>query len=289
MAADSAQPSGWLGLMIGNSRLHWAIFQDDRLVATWNTRHLSSTQVEQLTAQQFAPSAWQGLIKPSPAITQAIQSAPCAESIPLWLASVVPSQTQLWQTYSTVQIVQAHQLPITGLYPTMGCDRILALWGAGQTYSWPVLVIDGGTALTFTAATAEQELLGGAIAPGLRLQFQALAQQTAALPNAFNSFAQRYLDSNSSSPPVPSPSHWATDTSDAIQSGIFHLLLAGVQDYLHSWWAQYSDAAVVFTGGDGEWLWRQVRSRLPSHHAQLHHKPDLIFNGIQAYRAWSQA
>lgn len=288
MTADSAS-SSWLALMIGNSRLHWALFRGDTLTAAWNTSHLSSDQVEQLTAQRFAPSAWQGLTELPPAITQAIQSATSAEAIPLWLASVVPSQTQLWQVHPTVRIVQAHQLPITGLYPTMGCDRILALWGAGQTYGWPVLVIDGGTALTFTAATAEQELLGGAIAPGLRLQFQALAQQTAALPDAFNSFVQRYLNSNPSSPPAPPPPHWATDTSKAIQSGVFHLLLAGVQDYLQTWWAQYPEAAVVFTGGDGEWLWRQVRSRFPSDHAQLHHNPDLIFNGIQAYRAWSQA
>ena len=281
MAADSAQPDGWLGLMIGNSRLHWALFQKDTLAATWNTSHLSSTQAEQLTAQRFAPSAWQDLVELSPAITQTIQSATSAELMPLWLASVVPSQTQRWQTYPAVQIVQAHQLPITGLYPTMGCDRILALWGAGQTYGWPVLVVDGGTALTFTAATAEQELLGGAIAPGLRLQFQALAQQTATLPDAFQSLpgdAAKYF-----------PPRWATDTSTAIQSGILHIVLAGVQDYLKTWWAQYSDATVVFTGGDGEWLWRQVRSHFPSDHAQLRHNPDLIFNGIQAYRAWSQA
>ncbi|MGP1382168.1 MAG: pantothenate kinase [Thainema sp.] len=281
MATDSAQWASWLALMIGNSRLHWALFQEDTLAAAWNTPHLSSNQVEQLTAQRFAPSAWQGLAELSPAITQAIQSATSAEAIPLWLASVVPSQTQLWQPYLAVRIVQAHQLPITGLYPTMGCDRILALWGAGQTYGWPVLVIDGGTALTFTTATAEQELLGGAIAPGLRLQFQALAQQTAALPDAFESLPG---DAAKSLPP-----RWATDTPTAIQSGILHIVLAGVQDYLQTWWAQYSDAAVVFTGGDGEWLWRQVRSRFPSHHAQLHHNPDLIFNGIQAYRAWSQA
>jgi type III pantothenate kinase len=37
-----------------------------------------------------------------------------------------------------------------GLYSTMGCDRALAAYGAGEKYGYPTLVIDGGTALTLT-------------------------------------------------------------------------------------------------------------------------------------------
>ncbi len=292
-AVDAATASGWLALMIGNSRLHWALFQHDGLAATWDTPHLSAAQVEQLINQRFFPSAWQALTDLPAAIASQLSiytdCTDSAEPISLWLASVVPSQTQLWQAYPAVRIVQAHQLPIGGLYPTMGCDRILALWGAGQTSGWPVLVIDGGTALTFTAATADRELLGGAIAPGLRLQFQALAHQTAALPDAFATFAQQYLDSAHAASADSVPPRWATDTSAAIQSGIVYLLLAGVQDYVQAWWAQYPTAAVVITGGDGQFLWTQLRSRLPMRHAQLYWDAALIFKGIQAYRAWSQA
>lgn len=289
MTVDSAPASVSLALMIGNSRLHWAIFQDERLAATWDTPHLSASQVEPLMAQRFSPSAWPALANLPSSTVQAIQSATSAEMIPVWLASVVPSQTGLWQSYPAVQIVQAHQLPITGLYATMGCDRILALWGAGQTYGWPVLVVDGGTALTFTAASADQQLLGGAIAPGLRLQFQALAQHTAALPDVFGDFAQHYLTAKDGSGfDAPSPPRWAANTPNALQSGVFYSLLAGVQDYLQAWWAQYPQAMVVFTGGDGQWLWANLRSRLPSHSALLYLDADLIFKGIQAYRSWSQ-
>ena len=282
--------SRWLALMIGNSRLHWALFQDGALAASWDTPHLSSAQIEQLMAQQFAPAAWQALTAlPAAIASQSSICADCADPMPLWLASVVPPQTQLWQAYPTVQTVQAHQLPIGGLYATLGCDRILALWGAGQTYGWPVLVVDGGTALTFTAATADVALLGGAITPGLRLQFQALAQQTATLPDAFEPFVQQYLDFAQADAATAIPPRWATDTSAAIQSGIVYLLLAGVQDYVQAWWAQYPTAAVVMTGGDGQFLWEQLRSRFPTRHPQLHWDTALIFKGIQAYRAWSQA
>ena len=30
----------WLGLMIGNSHLHWAYFEQDILIRTWQTNHL---------------------------------------------------------------------------------------------------------------------------------------------------------------------------------------------------------------------------------------------------------
>jgi type III pantothenate kinase len=70
--------------------------------------------------------------------------------LPLYLASVVPSQTALWQTYPDVHIITLDQVPLQGVYPTLGIDRALALWGAGETWGWPMLVIDAGTALTLT-------------------------------------------------------------------------------------------------------------------------------------------
>ena len=44
---------GWLGLMIGNSRLHWAWFIGETLCCAWDTEYLPSSAVEQLT-QRFA-------------------------------------------------------------------------------------------------------------------------------------------------------------------------------------------------------------------------------------------
>ncbi|MGK3745254.1 MAG: pantothenate kinase type III [Bacillariaceae sp.] len=37
--------------------------------------------------------------------------------------------------------------PEQGVYPTMGVDRVAALYGAKLHYSLPALVIDGGTAM----------------------------------------------------------------------------------------------------------------------------------------------
>ncbi|HEY9807274.1 MAG TPA: type III pantothenate kinase, partial [Candidatus Obscuribacterales bacterium] len=167
----------WLALMIGNSRLHWAWFVGDKLQSAWDSEHLVSSSPP-------SPPVWQG---------ESIQSelAPLApqmwgevveDELSIVLASVVPAQTNLWQDYRHLQILTLEQIPLEHSYPTLGIDRALALWGAGEVYGWPALVIDAGTALTFTSGNAQQQLVGGAILPGLSLQIRALADKTAALP-----------------------------------------------------------------------------------------------------------
>ena len=44
----------WLGLMIGNSRLHWSYFCNDELIKTWNTSQVSSlTELPQILDKQL--------------------------------------------------------------------------------------------------------------------------------------------------------------------------------------------------------------------------------------------
>lgn len=61
-----------------------------------------------------------------------------------------------------------------GLYPTIGVDRVAALRGARACFGLPALVIDGGTAMTFTASDADGELMGGNISVGLAWRIKAL-------------------------------------------------------------------------------------------------------------------
>lgn len=52
--------------------------------------------------------------------------------------------------------------------------RALSVRGASTVYGWPVMVVDGGTALTFTRGddTDGGCMKGGAILPGIRVQFE---------------------------------------------------------------------------------------------------------------------
>lgn len=267
--------------MIGNSRLHWAHFIGPRLQATWNTPHLSTETVDDLVNHQFNFAAAERLprwetAKQLPSATAKLP-LPADGSFPflnleqpdVWIASVVPQQSHLWKNYIPAKFITLEHIPLNGLYPTLGIDRALAVWGAIALLGAPVLVIDAGTALTFTAADGHQ-LIGGAILPGFSLQFQALSQKTAALPLVQFSNAETL------------PPRWALNTEDAIASGIIHTLLAGVQEFVQTWWQQFPDSPVVLTGGDSDRLHHYLKQQAVSLASRVSVEPSLVFWGMRA-------
>jgi type III pantothenate kinase len=228
----------WLGLMIGNSHLHWAYFEQDILIKTWQTNHHSITDF--------------------------------LSNIPLYLASVVPKQTELFLDYPNLKLLKLTDIPIKNLYPTLGIDRALAVLGSGENYGFPSLVIDGGTALTLTGVNQNKELIGGAILPGLGLQFQSLAIKTAALPRL--------------NLPKTLPTRWAMNTQDAIASGIIYTLLTGIMGFIEDWLKQFPDSKIIFTGGDGEKLLGYLNELYPELTKSFKFDPNLIFWGMRSLK-----
>lgn len=272
--AAVAQTIPWLALVMGNTRLHWALFIDDALRGTWHTPHLSQPELNTLIAHQFAVAGWQSFTTmPVPTLLDDLATHRAAEdAIALYAASVVPAQLDLWQPYPGLQVLTLEQMPLANLYSTLGIDRVLNLLGAGDRYGWPVLVIDAGTALTFTAGDAEQ-FLGGAILPGLATQLKALREHTASLP----------LVTLEDTLPV----RWAQTTPEAIKSGVVHAVTAVIWDFLTDWYHQHPNGTAVTTGGDSARLlaWLTAGDRP----IQLHHDPDLMFGGMQVCRQYRLA
>ena len=204
-----------LAIAIGNTRIQAAIFGGDRqILEEYSCIHDQLPTLEtQLAVRDFD---W------------------------IAIASVVPHIITSWHRLPQTQIVTTSDVPLQGLYMSMGVDRALAAFGAGETYGYPVLVIDAGTALTLTGINANKILVGGAIVAGLRSQFSSLHQNTSALPDI----------------PIPEtlPSRWANDTTGAMQSGVAQILLAGLQAYIDDWRSQFPNSQVVLTGGDRNYL-----------------------------------
>jgi type III pantothenate kinase len=242
----------WLALMAGNSRLHWGWFKHHSLIDTWDTPHISNRVKPRQLPQLFFPTNFiqQGLL-----------------DIPVYLASVVFHQSNCWQNYEQINLINLQDVKLTNLYPTMGIDRALAIWAAIATYHQACLVIDGGTALTFTGADQQGNLIGGAILPGLRSLLRNLKQSTAALPEV--------------NLPDVLPPRWALDTETAIASGILYTAIAGVHSYLVDWRQQFPDSKVIFTGGDGEILWWFLQQEFPELAPQIIVDPNLIFQGMR--------
>ncbi len=63
-----------------------------------------------------------------------------------------------------------------------GADRLVNAYAAGRLYGRPAIVVDFGTATTLDVVAADGAYIGGAIAPGLELGLEALAERTAKLP-----------------------------------------------------------------------------------------------------------
>lgn len=254
----------WLALMIGNSRLHWAWFIGDTVQEAWDSDHLPADAIEE-AVQRWAAKDWTAGILPVSLRGQLFHTPGVP---PLYLASVVPSQTELWQTYSNARVITLDCLGLEGLYPTLGIDRALAVLGAGQILGWPVLVIDAGTALTFTGADAQGRLVGGAILPGLRLQFESLGQRTAALPKV------ELIEQM--------PQRWALSTPEAIQSGIVYTVLAGIKEFILDWRRHFPDSQIALTGGDRTHIYAYLEAQYPEMASKITADPHLIFQGMQA-------
>jgi type III pantothenate kinase len=252
----------WLALMIGNSRLHWGLFGDETLVNTWDTNYVDAETVQQLAE---CKNLGDFLHRVNGEIETEI--SPWGLSpIQIAIASVVPAQFLVWQNYPLVKIITLDDICFQGMYPTFGIDRALALLGAVSFFGFPVLVIDTGTALTFTGVDKHQELIGGAILPGLGLQLATLGQKTGQLPQV--------------AIPKQLPQRFALNTHEAIQSGIIYSLLAGIRDFLESWWQDFPSGQVVMTGGDRVIIQSYLKSLYPQLANRITIEANLIFWGI---------
>jgi type III pantothenate kinase len=242
--ADQAMfaPDTWFALMIGNSRLHWAQFIGRTLRQTWDTPHLPDSS-----------------------------DLPQNVSVPLWVASVVPSQTALWTAHPCVHWLTLEQIPIKNLYATLGIDRALALWGAMRAIGFPVLVIDAGTALTFTAADSQGQFMGGAILPGLQMQLEAMNQRTANLPTLEHSHLAALL----------LPPRWAVNTVEAMQAGVVYGLLSVLRYYIETWLKQFPQGAIALTGGDSLLLQHYLKQQSAEIGDRIILSPRLVFMGMR--------
>ncbi|MCC6607628.1 MAG: type III pantothenate kinase [Anaerolineae bacterium] len=107
------------------------------------------------------------------------------------MASVVPALSHTFAEICHKQLnvpllTVTSDLPL-GLHiavdvPTaVGADRLVNAVAAFELFQGPCIVIDMGTATKFDLVSAQQEFLGGVIAPGLGLAAEALASRAAKL------------------------------------------------------------------------------------------------------------
>lgn len=178
----------------------------------------------------------------------------------------VPASAQL----PLEQRLHLKDVPLLEQPGWLGVDRALVAWRAWCLAAGPVLVADGGTALSLTLVTGEGRFAGGRLLAGAALQLRALAAATAELPG---------LDL-----PLELPLDlWPHSTPEAMAAGVLRGLAAALAAAGRE--AQTSCPGCTFwlTGGDGPLLKPLLRQLLVSS-MPLQLAPDLALEALAALR-----
>jgi type III pantothenate kinase len=134
-----------------------------------------------------------------------------------------------------------------------GVDRVLNVAAAYEQMGKACVVVDAGTAITVDVCNDAGEFLGGAIAPGIRLQLDALHEKTAKLPRIETLEPPRG--------PV------GISTQEAILAGIYHGVRGMVKELVENYATELGNwPELIATGGDAEVLfkdWELVHAIAP--------------------------
>lgn len=173
-------------------------------------------------------------------------------------------------------VVAASHIPISTALARpdrTGPDRLLAAWAAASIHGTPVIVVDLGTATTVDVVDADGFFLGGAIAPGLELAADALAEHTARLPRIEVTLPGEAI---------------GTDTAGAIASGVVIGHIGTVRELARRMHARIASRSartkLVVTGGYSAVPWADAAwctpagDDLPAIADTL--DPDLVLRGL---------
>ncbi len=170
------------------------------------------------------------------------------------IASVVPPLTERWEQvcrhYLGCEPLVINSRTRTGVQilidkpSEVGADRIVDAAATFHLYGGPACIVDFGTATTFDAISIKGDYLGGAIAPGIGISRDALAERTAQLPK---------VDLH------PPPSPIGKNTIHAMQSGLLYGYVGLVEGMVARFRGELGpEMKVIATGGLAELVARET-------------------------------
>jgi type III pantothenate kinase len=220
-----------LAVDIGNTRIKAAVFEDATLLETFV---FVKTELQKNI---------QNILKVHENITHLV------------VASVSDVEKQAFSAFENA--VNIHFLSHKDSFPfvncyetphTLGIDRLVL--AAGATLQFPGqnrLVVDAGTCVTYDFIDENNNYLGGAISPGLKLRYESLHHYTAKLPLLT----------------LESPTHLiGNSTAESIHSGVVNGLVCEIDGFINQYKAQYSNFIIILTGGDAEFLAKRLKNTI---------------------------
>ena len=219
-----------LAIDIGNTRVKAAVFEEDKLIELLIfDKKIIVSEIKKIV-KKYAVSG--GIISNVGAISER-------------------KMVQLNKSFNFKVISASLKVPFTNLYKTpdtLGVDRIALVAAAVKQYpKTNVLIIDAGTCITFDFVDINASYLGGAISPGIKMRYKALNKFTANLPLIDALELNDFIGKN---------------TEESIISGVLNGVKNEINGIIEDYYLKYLDLTVVLTGGDTNFLSKQLKSSI---------------------------
>ncbi|GAA4237066.1 type III pantothenate kinase [Postechiella marina] len=216
---------------VGNTLVKFAVFSDNTLI-----------DKKAVKMEHFLVTV-NGIKKQYPLIKKAIVSS---------VGSLKDEDLKYIDThFKLIQLSSETKLPFKNLYDTpktLGVDRIALVCASVQQFpSKNVLIIDAGTCITYDFVTAKNEYLGGAISPGIVVRYKSLNNLTANLPLLEIEEPKNII---------------GTSTNSSIHSGVINGVLKEIDGVIEEYALKYPDLTVILTGGNSNFLSKQLKSSI---------------------------
>lgn len=227
----------------GNTRVKWGVPDTPvkRTLPLFALRWVRSGAVDHAQLAQLL-DAWQGV-----AVTQVlianVAGPTIQERLRLLLHSAFGSDLRINWFVSVSQLAG-----VTNGYrepAQLGCDRLASAIAAHALFPGrSLIVVSCGTATTIDAVTAEGRFIGGMILPGMTLMANALARNTAQLPQveSINDLSSMFAD----------------NTVDAIANGCVAAQVGAIERAVMGLRATQTDVLCVLAGGGAGQLLAQL-------------------------------
>jgi len=148
-------------------------------------------------------------------------------------------------------ITRESKFPFNNLYAspsTLGIDRMIL--ASGAVLQFPKknrLVIDAGTCITYDFIDSNDNYLGGAISPGIRLRYESLHNYTAKLPLLKK---EKPIDIVGNS------------TTQSIHSGVINGVSFEIEGFINSVLDKNDNFIIILTGGDAVFLAERLKNTI---------------------------
>ena len=157
-------------------------------------------------------------------------------------------------------ITHNSSFPFHNKYETphsLGIDRMVL--ASGAVLNFPKqnrLVIDAGTSITYDFIDENDNYLGGAISPGIRLRYESLHHFTAKLPLLTLDLFKENLKS------IDEHDFIGNSTSSAIHSGVLNGVQNEIEGFITQYQRVYPKFIIILTGGDTEFLAKRLKNTI---------------------------